>query len=350
MSDIDRRKRDHLTLAATGDVGFRRTTLLECVELVHDALPECSVAEVSTQCTLFGKPLRVPLVVAAMTGGTDRALHINRELARVAERFGCALGLGSQRAMLTDPVAVASYQVRDQMPSGLLFGNIGGVQASRLSTVAVRELVERVQADALCVHLNPAMELAQPEGDRDFRGVLAAIRRLVEELDVPVVVKETGSGLSRRVGERLLSVGVRHVDVSGAGGTSWVAVEQARHADRAGERFEAFREWGIPTAVCVAELGKMGFDSVIATGGISSGVQVAKCIALGATAAGIARPVLQAFERGGAGAVTALLEGVERELIAAMVLTGSKNLLGLRDVERIIYPPLVSWLARSPSH
>jgi isopentenyl-diphosphate Delta-isomerase len=344
MSDIDRRKRDHLSLAATGDVGFRRTTLLECVELVHDALPECNLAEISTSTTLLGRTLRVPLVLAAMTGGTERAAHINRELAAVAESRGCGFGLGSQRAMLSDPSSVATYRVRDRMPTALLLGNIGGVQAASLGTQAVRDLVESVEADALCVHLNPAMELAQFEGDRDFRGVLAAIERLVAELGFPVVVKETGSGLSGRVGRRLRAVGVRHVDVSGAGGTSWVAVEQARHEDDRREQFEGFREWGIPTAATVSHMATVGFETIIATGGIASGVEVAKCLALGASAAGIARPVLQAFERGGAEAVDALLSRIEQELVTAMVLTGTKDVSALRHAERVIYPPLDSWL------
>ncbi|MBM4364236.1 MAG: type 2 isopentenyl-diphosphate Delta-isomerase, partial [Deltaproteobacteria bacterium] len=212
MSDIGSRKVDHLDLATSGEVGFRRTgTLLEDVRLVHDALPELSLDEVDLSVRVLGKRLRAPLVIAAMTGGTARARRINEELAAIAEERGYGFGLGSQRAMLKDPASAESYRVRERAPSALLLGNIGGVQAAALSTAEVADLLGAVGADALCVHLNPAMEVVQPEGDRDFRGVLAALRRLSAELDVPVVAKETGCGLGPAAGRRLRAAGIRHV-------------------------------------------------------------------------------------------------------------------------------------------
>jgi isopentenyl-diphosphate delta-isomerase len=196
------------------------------------------------------------------------------------------------------------------------------------------------------------MELVQPGGDRDFRRGEETLARLVRELPVPVVVKETGCGLSYRVGQRLRALGIRHVDVSGAGGTSWVAVEteRAAHAGDAGARAlgEAFRDWGIPTAASVVMMARAGLSTIIATGGIATGLEIAKAIALGATAAGIARPVLRALEQGGRDGARAFLAGVERELRAAMLLTGSRTALDLRRADRVIGADLSAWLAASP--
>jgi isopentenyl-diphosphate delta-isomerase len=222
---ISQRKADHIELCATGDVGFRsKTTLLEQVELVHDSLPELALDEIDLSVSILGKQLRAPLFIAGMTGGTARARDINRELAAIAEERGYGFGLGSQRAMLRGD-RDETYQVREVAPTALILGNIGAVQARELSTDAVTDLIGRVGADALCVHLNPAQEVVQPGGDRYFAGALGAIERLAEELAVPVVAKETGCGIGPRAARRLARAGVRHVDVSGAGGTSWVAVE-----------------------------------------------------------------------------------------------------------------------------
>jgi isopentenyl-diphosphate delta-isomerase len=277
MADISARKADHIELARTGDVGFvRRTTLFECVELIHDALPELDYDSLDTSVAILGKRLSAPILIAGMTGGTERAERINRELARIAEERGYAFGLGSQRALLKDPKVLGTYAVRDVAPNALVLGNLGVVQASALRTDEVARLVELVGADALCIHLNPAMELVQAEGDRDFRGGLATLERLASELSVPVVAKETGSGISSSVAERIARAGIRHVDVSGAGGTSWVAVEMHRAEGTARAVGETFREWGIPTAASVAWASRHGFDTVFATGGVRDGLSIAK--------------------------------------------------------------------------
>lgn len=346
---IERRKADHLALAARGDVSFRRaTTRLEDVRLVHDALPDLDAAAIDTRCELVGKPLRAPLVIAGMTGGTPAAARINRRLAAFAEARGYAFGLGSQRAMHADARVAATYRVRDVAPTALVLGNVGVVQARDMTTREVEELVRAVGADAMCVHLNPAMEIVQPRGDRDFSRGLETIARLVAELSVPVVVKETGCGLSRAVGERLARAGVRHVDVSGAGGTSWVAVETHR-ARKAGDRTaaavgETFWDWGIPTAASVAMLAPLGLE-IVATGGIQSGLDAARAIALGARAAGLARPALRAA-LAGPKALAALFDRVEAELRAAMLLTGSRTLKDLGRAERVVTGELAAWLRR----
>lgn len=351
MSGIGQRKADHLALCATGDVGFRTaTTLLENVRLVHCALPELDANAVDPGITLFGKRLAAPLVIAAMTGGTDEAKRINRELASIAEERQIGFGLGSQRAAIArGESARESYRVRDVAPTTLVLGNLGVVQAKAMNSAEVAALARDVGADALCIHLNPAMELVQPGGDRDFTGGLDTVARLTRELELPVVAKETGCGLSREVGEKLARAGVRHVDVSGAGGTSWVAVEthraKAEGDTRAFALGEAFWDWGIPTAASVALLAPLPFQTVIATGGVATGLEIAKCLALGATACGIARPMLRALHEGGRAGALDYVDRVIAELRAAMVLTGCRTTADLRHVPRVVIGELRDWLA-----
>lgn len=345
MADISRRKDDHLDLATSGDVGFRQTTtLFERVRLVHDALPELSLPDLDTSVEIMGKRLRAPILIAGMTGGSDRAEHINKELAAIAEERGYAFGLGSQRAMHKHPGKRSTYAVRDVAPTTLLLGNLGIVQAAQMTNAEIQALVDAVGADALCVHLNPAMELVQDEGDRDFRGGLATLERLLA-LGLRVVVKETGCGLSGSVARRVRQLGVEHVDVSGAGGTSWVAVETHRASAARRPLGEAFWEWGIPTAASVALCAPHGFRTIFATGGVSTGLDIAKAIALGATAGGIARKALQALETGGKAGALAFFDQVEAELRAAMLLTGSHNLAALAKAPRLISGELADWLA-----
>lgn len=360
---IGKRKADHIALAATGDVGFRKaTTLLECVRLVHDALPDLDASAIDTTCVLLGKTLKAPIVIASMTGGTDEAARINAELAAFAEARGYGFGLGSQRAMHVRKESAPTYEVRKVAPTALVLGNLGVVQARSMTTGEIDSLVKGVGADALCIHLNPAMELVQPGGDRDFSGGLETIARLVRELAVPVVVKETGCGISKAVAKRVAGVGVRHIDVSGAGGTSWVGVETHRAKEAGDERAagigETFWDWGIPTAACVGLLAPLRFPplggteegekqslEIIATGGVATGLDVARAIALGARAAGLARPALKAVVAGGAEALAALFDRVEAELKTAMLLTGSRTVKDLARADRMIVGELSLWLS-----
>lgn len=344
-TDIQRRKDEHIALAATDGVAFRdRTHLLEQVQLIHQALPELSVDEIDLSVELFGKRLRAPIVIASMTGGTPRAAQINRDLAAIAEARGYGLGLGSQRAMQREPELSATFQIREEAPSALVIGNLGVVQARELSSAEVLGLVRSVGADALFVHMNPAQEVVQPGGDRDFRGGYETLARLVQELPVPVVAKETGCGVSAQVAARLYAVGVRAVDVSGAGGTSWVAVETQRASGVAKGLGETLWDWGIPTAASVVFTRRAGLTP-IATGGIASGLDVARAIALGAHAAGIARRVLMALMEGGRAGADAYLDQVEAELRAVMLLTGSRTLDDLRAAPRVLGPELRAWTA-----
>jgi isopentenyl-diphosphate delta-isomerase len=355
LTSIGQRKADHIAICANEDVGFRlASTLFDDVRLVHDALADLDERTIDTSCTLLGKKLKAPLIIAAMTGGNDEAGEINRALARVAEEKGVGFGLGSQRAMHVRPETAGSYRVREVAPSTLVLGNVGVVQAKAMSTEELRALAGSVGADALCVHLNPAMELVQPGGDRDFSGSLDTIARLVAELPIPVVVKETGCGLSPDVGRRLRNVGVQHLDVSGAGGTSWVGVEAKRAATAGDEPSralgETFWDWGIPTAASVALVSPLGFRSVIATGGVASGLDVAKAITLGASAAGTARPILKALRAGGEAGAKAAVDAIVRELRAAMLLTGSRDLRALARARRVVRGELASWIDQLAGH
>ena len=344
-SNIEQRKADHLDLCATDEVAFRqRTTLLECVRLVHQSLPETSYDNVDTRVRLLGKELRAPLVIAAMTGGHERAAEINQVLASIANDLGYAFGLGSQRAMQKRPETSWTYQVRERAPDVLLFGNVGVVQARDMSTAEVAEMVEAVGADALCVHMNPAMELVQPEGDRDFTGGLQTFQRLWAELEVPVIAKETGNGISREVATKLRSLGIRHADTSGAGGTSWVGVETLRAEGEGRALGEALWDWGIPTAASVHYCVEAGLTT-IATGGIRHGMDVARAIALGASCAGIARNVYQAFLEGGEDGARGFLLRIERELRSIMLLCGARSIEELQSAPRIVSGELRDWVA-----
>jgi isopentenyl-diphosphate delta-isomerase len=286
--------------------------------------------------------LRAPIVITAMTGGTPDTGKFNKEVAALADRLGLGFGVGSQRVMLNHPEVTDTFCVREQAPNVLLLGNIGIAQARELSLATLQKLVDDIQANALCVHLNTAMEIVQQHGDRDFRGSLKAIERLVNELPVPIIVKETGCGFARETGAKLANIGVKWIDVSGAGGTSWVGVETLRN--RALEHLgAAFWDWGVPTAASVLELRGLGMK-LIASGGIRSGMQAAKAIALGAQATGVALPVLRAYVSGGIDAVEAFLSALITELRAALMLCDCERVVDVHANRAVISGPLLEWM------
>jgi isopentenyl-diphosphate delta-isomerase len=342
-SGIESRKDAHLALCAERDVEHHRSTLLEQVHLLHDSLPELSISEVDLSGEFFGRRLQAPIVISGMSGGTQNGRELNRAMAAAAQKFGLAMGVGSQRAMLVDPDAVDSFRVREVAPDILLFANLGCVQARDAGVERVTELVEAIRADAICIHLNPAQELVQDEGDRDFRGCLDSLAELVEELHVPLIVKETGCGLSPATLTRLAAVGVEWVDTAGAGGTSWTGIEGMRGGARQQALGEALREWGIPTAASVAYARRAGFR-IIASGGIRSGLDAARAIALGADAVGLALPFLRAFAAGGTAEVLNATAALVESLQSIALLVGAGSVAALREAPRVLGPGLRAWL------
>lgn len=349
MSDIYQRKRDHIDLCNTGDVGpGGHRGLFEELWLVHDAMPELSMADLDTSTRLLDHPLKAPVMVTGMTGGPPEAGRINRGLARVCERLGLAFGVGSQRIITKAEASAGTFAVRDVAPEVVLFGNIGINQARDFGIDSVRALMDRIGADYLAVHLNPAMELVQPgaDADSDFSRGYETIARLVDALDGRVLVKECGTGLSPRVVRRLHAAGVRAVDVSGSGGTSWIKVEALRAKGALADLGLLFADWGIPTAAATAMAAGVG-PQVVASGGVGDGLTGGKALALGADVVGCARPVLQAFldeEHGGEEGATAFLERFIQGIRMVMALTGCRTPAALRAAPRIVGPRLAAWI------
>ena len=294
---ISNRKADHIQINLEKDVQSALTTGLETYRFIHQALPEISLADVDLSQSLFGRRQPVPVLVSSMTGGTAEAARINRNLAAAAQETGLAMGVGSQRAAIQDPSLAESFQVRKFAPDILLFANLGAVQLNYGYGVdECRKAVDMIEADALILHLNALQEALQPEGDVDFTHLTEKIAALKRKLDVPIIVKEVGWGFSKESAQRLFNAGVDALDVAGAGGTSWSQVEMHRIEDpyRA-QTAAAFIDWGIPTAEAVLNARAVSTDwKVFASGGLRSGLDIAKCLALGANLGGMAGTFLKA--------------------------------------------------------
>jgi isopentenyl-diphosphate delta-isomerase len=343
-----RRKDAHLDLCASEEVEpVENRTLFDCVHLVHCALPELALSDLETSVEFLGKKLRFPFVVTGMTGGTERAGKVNRDLASLAEKYGLAFGVGSQRAMSEGAERARSFQVRDVAPSTVVLGNIGLRQAAALGSDRVRFLGEAIGADGMALHLNAGQELTQPEGERDFRGGYETVARLVQAFGDRLIVKETGCGISPAVARRLAELGVRNIDVSGLGGTSWVRVEQLRAHGAAAKVGEEFSSWGIPTAAAVAAVRQAVGSGVkiIGSGGIRTGLEVAKALALGADLGGMALPLFRAQQLGGLPAAEQALEVVITALRQALLLTGSRTVAQMQSASKVITGDLKDWLA-----
>jgi isopentenyl-diphosphate delta-isomerase len=330
------RKLDHIRVALERDVESRHPTLLEHVRLVHQPVPEVDLDEVDISLELFGKRLEAPLMITGMTGGHPDVKWINAALARAAERHRIAIGVGSQRAAIEDPGVEDSYRVvREEAPSTVVVANLGAPQL--VLGYGLREAeraVKMLEADAIAIHLNPAQEAFQIEGDTRYRGLLRALKEIVDGIGVPVIVKETGTGLSMEAVRQLYLLGIECFDVSGLGGTNWVKVEALRAQARGVEPPrdpDGFSDyWGNPTAVAVAEARVAAPGAcVIASGGVRSGLDVARAIALGADMAGIALPALRALVRGGEEALDRLLASMKEQVRISAYLTGSRSLADL---------------------
>lgn len=321
------RKADHIRLALDERMQLGADPFADW-SFEHNALPEIDFADIDLTTEFLGKPLAAPLLVSCMTGGTELAATINRHLAAGAEKAGVAIGVGSQRKALEDPAQAESFRVRDAAPNVPLLANLGAVQLNYgMGLAECRRAVAMIGADALVLHLNPLQEAIQPEGQRDFAGLLPKIGEIVRRLDVPVIVKEIGCGLSGTVGRQLAAQGVRILDTAGAGGTSWARIEAARAGDV--PLGELFAGWGVPTAESIRQLREIEGIQVIGSGGLRSGLDVAKALALGADLAGLAQPFLEAATQS-AERVAARIDRIVQELKICMFCLGVKNLSELR--------------------
>lgn len=330
------RKVDHIRINLDQDVQFPRlSTGLEKYRFMHQAIPELSLADIDTSVSVFGKTLSSPILISSMTGGTEMARRINQNLARAAQTHTVAMGLGSQRAALENESLASSYEIRDAAPDILLFANLGAVQLNYGYGIDhCRRAVDMVGADALILHFNVLQEAVQAEGDIDFSGLLHKVERICSQLPVPVIAKEVGWGFSELNVRNLENAGISAVDVAGAGGTSWSEVEYHRAPSAFHARVaRSFADWGIPTAEALIQARSASTElTIFASGGVRDGIDIAKCIALGADLAGFASPFLRAADES-AEAVDVLLQELNAQLRIAMLCTSSQNIEGLRMAE-----------------
>lgn len=330
---IETRKTEHIRINLEKDVQFPRlTTGLENYRFLHQALPELDLNALDSTVTLFGKTLAAPILISSMTGGTELALRLNKRLAEAAQATGIAMGLGSQRAGIEHPELIRTYAVRDVAPDILLFANVGAVQLNYgYGAEQCQRAVDMLEADALILHFNVLQEAVQPEGDTNFAGLLAKVEQVCRNVRVPVIAKEVGWGFSPHDVARLVDAGVACIDVAGAGGTSWSEVEYHRAPTAFHARVAAaFADWGIPTADAIRYAVEAAPNlPVIASGGLRDGIDIAKCIALGATMGGLAGPFLKAADQSVEAAVQ-LARELTAELRIAMLCSGANSIAELQ--------------------
>lgn len=329
MSQTQRRKDDHLRICLEENVQFNRMTNgLEQYRFTHCCLPELDKAAICTYTQFLGKELGVPLLISSMTGGTEKAKLINRRLAEVAQDYRLAMGVGSQRVAVENPDVAHTFAVRSVAPDVLLLANLGAVQLNYSYGVEeCQRVVELLEADALILHLNPLQECIQPHGDTNFKGLLNKIEKVCIKVQVPVIAKEVGNGISATMAQRLINAGISAIDVAGAGGTSWAKVESERAQTSLQRRLgQTFADWGLSTADCLVEIRERFTDiPLIASGGLRNGLDMAIAIALGADLAGLAFPFLQAASESPE-ALHELVQVLIAELTTVLFCTGNATI------------------------
>jgi len=328
-NNIKSRKSDHIRINLENDVSSKLSNGLENYRFIHNALPELKLEDMDLTQVIFNKKVSLPLLISSMTGGTEQALKINETLAVAAEQCGLAMGVGSQRAAIDDPILGKTFNIRNLAPNILLFANLGAVQLNYgYGLDECKKAVDMIQADGLIFHLNPLQEALQPEGDTDFSKLLNKIELICKQISVPVVVKEVGWGISVEVASRLINVGVSGIDVSGAGGTSWSQVERFRLSDEYDIQVaESFIDWGIPTAEALTSIrNEFSAIPIFASGGLKNGMDIAKSLALGANLAGMAGVFLKAAVVSTEHLIKKI-KVMEKILRISMFVTGSKDLV-----------------------
>ncbi len=351
--EVKQRKIEHVAVALGQDVSAPQRASWSDIQFVHQALPEVDLDSIDTSVTFLGHKLGYPIFVSSLTGGHPDVTAINANLARAAEQYGLALGVGSQRAAIVNPEVRGSYAVtREQAPHAFLIANIGAPQLipqarhEAFTFEQVQRAIDMIGANALAVHMNSLQEAAQPEGDRRAAGEAGALQRLTERLALPVIAKETGAGVCREQALLLRSCGVAAIDVGGAGGSSMSAMEAARSAARGDERTrnigQLYRDWGIATPIALVESGVAQLP-LISTGGVRSGLDIARALALGATLVGMGFPFLKAASQS-YDAVCELLETLIAELKVAMQLSGASTVAAMREVDVVVTGETREWL------
>lgn len=347
---IETRKADHIKISLEKDVSFKKSTWLEYVELIHQAASDLDPEDINTETEFLGRRFSHPFLIESMTGGTSVAEKINALLGEAASRFNIPMGVGSQRAGIVRPETAKTFRAaREHGPDAFLIGNIGAAQLVENGIEFAVKAVEMIDADALAIHLNPLQELVQPDGKAKSKNLFKTLQKLKNQLEVPIILKEIGCGLSREVVEAAEQAGVDAFDVAGAGGTNWTLIEMVRAEDvgdvEKKSLAEVFLEWGIPTAASLVEAVDATTKPVIASGGLRTGLDSAKCIALGASMSGLARPFLEPATKS-ADDVLAVLRRLSTELRTAMYLTGCRNVSELKKAPKVLLGPLRDWVCQ----
>lgn len=332
IQEIDKtslRKKEHLELSLNADVSFKfKTNGFEHYDFIHDALTEVELEKINFETKFFKKKVNYPFIISCMTGGTGEAENINAHLAIAAEELKIPIGVGSQRQALENKNYKNTYHIiRKNAKSVPVLGNLGAAELVQLKSIdSIKMLIELVEADAFVIHLNPLQELLQQEGTPNFNGLLKSMQKLTKEINVPLIVKEIGSGISLKVAKRLLEVGVKGIDVAGAGGTSWAGIEMLRNKSSANDYFW---DWGLPTSFCLKEDSKLkkNYNFVlIGSGGINSAIDAAKAFALGADYVASARIILKILDSSGVDGIKKLIIDWFETIRKIMFLTGSNSL------------------------
>ncbi len=351
--DIFQRKDDHIKVSINENINSVSSTWLECVRFVHNSLPELNLKDIDISTEFLGKQIKAPIIIGALTGGTKLGLEINRKLAEAAEKFQIPLMVGSQRIQLEYPDIEKKFaSIRKSAPNIPIIANLGISQLIQMKNLdSIEKIIHSIEADAIAIHLNPLQEIIQPEGETDFSNAMEKISQLNDYLKIPLIIKETGAGLSKNVSNNLIKAGIKYLDVSGLGGTSFAAVEYSRAKKQKNylksNVGNTFLDWGIPSAASIIETRAVAKDStiIIGSGGIRNGLEIAKSIAIGADISAIAQPFLKRAYNNSM-EVESYIETLISELISSMFLTGCKEIKELKKTEYVILPPLSTWLEK----
>lgn len=341
---ISTRKQKHIDVCMDEELYFvegNHTSGFSQVHFIHSAFPEMKFDDISTEIKFLGTTIRLPLFISCMTGGSDDGFNANRELAKAAQSCGIPIGLGSIRVLFDHPERIDDFSIKSCAPDVPVLANLGAVQIRDIDIKKIKALVKKLEADALVVHLNCGQELFQEGGDRDFRGLFDAIGRAVETMNLPIIVKETGFGIRPRDVKRLIDLGVAYVDLAGAGGTNWILVEQGCQGDD--QAAEEFSSWGLATAM-LTDASRDISDRILASGGLRNGMDLAKSLALGAYAGGMALPFIRAALETRADGVCLEIENIQKVLQSVMFLTGSRTIEELRQAPLIKSPEFQNYV------